>query len=511
MNRKARMDWIAVTALIPGAAAAGQGESGVWVRQFDPPAPVNVVTQPFGESFLVWSPELGLLRYPVAGPLYDSSTSCLVESEVTPREGGFDVAYEITNPTQEAVELPSLILPGFTLDAGVEMLDHAFGLEWAQTQPQPGGSITSRSLVYPRQLYAPVLLLRNYRVAVGISLAYPVLDYRHGIRFFAARWPGDPNWTAYLHLEGQLAPGATRAYSVSVRYSLPGDWIHTLQPYRDYFWSLYGDTPVYAQDLRPVYGAYVASASFFGPDNPRGFYQPHRPDLNGWAGVAMSLLAKAVDPGYRRIMMWAPSGLYQINATNNYPPQFMSEWSTPMAESTGELERLREAGAQLCYWWGHSARVADQWDDPKLDFFNPGDPSQLEVMQAEWALAVQRGADGVGLDAFNQLDLWLGLPWLETMRSSKPDAFFVVESAGPDVLHLHAPFWINGYDLPTPHLMADYLVPAREIWAHLAGSDINADRVQEIQSWGMTVCTIGASVLELEIEIGEASIPAGGP
>ena len=29
--------------------------------------------------------------------------------------------------------------------------------------------------------------------------------------------------------------GATRTYRLSVRYNAPQDWIHTLQPYREYF------------------------------------------------------------------------------------------------------------------------------------------------------------------------------------------------------------------------------------------------------------------------------------
>jgi hypothetical protein len=368
--------------------------------------------------------------------------------------------------------------------------------------PQPNGSITSPTLEYPRGLYSPVLVLRDKRIDIGLSLEYPVLDYRHAVRVFAARWPGDPNWTAYFDLEGQIAPGVTRQYVVTVSYSVPGEWIHTLQPYRDYFWSRYGNTPSYVQDLRPVYGASVASASFSGPDNPRGFYEPHRPDLNGWKAVVDSLLTGAVDQGYQRIM---------VNFTNNYPPQFMTEWTTPMATSTGELTRLQAAGAQLCYWWGHSTMLADQWDDPTLEHFDPAVPAQVQAMQSEWALAVQRGADGVGLDAFNQLDLWLSLPWLETMRSLKPNAYFVVENAGPDVLHLRTPFWVNGYDLPTPHLMADYLVPGRETWVHLAGSEITADRVQEIESWGMTVCTIGVSVLPPPMEAAVLSIPPGNP
>jgi hypothetical protein len=91
--------------------------------------------------------------------------------------------------------------------------------------------------------------------------------------------------------------------------------------------------------------------------------------------------------------------------------------------------------------------------------------------------------------------------------SQKNDAFLIAEAACADIMHLLVPFWIQGYDLPSPHLLADYLVPGREIWAHLAGDEITTERVQEVNAWGMTVCIIGVSMLDSEIEDGSVSIP----
>lgn len=476
------------------APGAGRNPPAVWLRTFDPPAHLKTTFQKTGNTFLVTSPQLGVLHDNASPQLYDPATVCEVTTEVRGAERGFDISYDITNPTAAPVALPALVLPGFPLDAGVEMLDHAFGLEWAGTLPQAGGSITSPTLTYPGGLYSPVMVLRDADTAVGLSLKYPVLAFRHPIQIFTARWPGDPNWTAYFFLVGDIAPGATRRYVVSVRYAAPADWIHTLQPYREYFWSLYGHTPSYVQDLRPVYGASVASSSFFGPANPRGFHEPERADFNGWKGTVDELMADAVGTGYRRIMLWAPSGLYQVNFTNNYAPQFMSEWTAPMVQTAGEFKRLQAKGVQVSFWWGHSAMLADQWDDPALEFFDPGDPAQVQAMLAEFTPAVQRGADGIGLDGYEQIELWLALPWLEKMRSLKSDAYFVAEAACADVLHLRVPFWLNGFDLLTPHLIADYLVPGREIWINLIGPEINMTRAKEVISWGGTVCWAGPSI-----------------
>jgi hypothetical protein len=465
----------------------------VWLRKFAPQSYLKTTFQKTGDTFLVTSPQLGLLHDNASSQLYDP-TVCEVTTEVRAAERGFDVSYNVTNPTSAPAALPTLALPGFPLDAQVEMLDHAFGLEWVQTQPQPGGSITSTTLTYPGALYSPVMVIRDSEMAIGLSLKYPVMDYRHPMQIFAARWPGDPNWTAYFFLPGDIAAGATRRYVVSVRYSVPDEWIHTLQPYRDYFWSLYGNTPSYVQDLRPVYAGTVASSTFFGAGNPRGFYEPYRPDLYGWKSMVDSLMAEGVSTGYRRIMLWAPSGLYWTNFSNNYPPQFMSEWTEPMVQSCGEFKRLQAKGVQVSFWWGHSAMLADQWDDPLLEFFDATNPAHVQAMLAEFTPAVQRGADGVGLDGFELLELWHALPWLEKMRSFKADAYFVAEAACADVLHLRVPFWLNGYDLLTPHLIADYLVPGREIWMNLIGPEMTLDRAKEVISWGGTVCWAGPNI-----------------
>ncbi len=481
---------IALSAL-PGRGASGRGpQPPVWLRTFPPALKITTSLHSIGGTFNITSPQLGSLYAGSGSPLFNLVSPCEVTAEVRAAPRGFDVAYTVSNPTAAALAAPSFVVGGFPLTEPVEYLDHGFGCTWSATSPQPGGAVITPSLTYPSPGYSPVMVLRDSDVAIGLSLQYPVVQYKQSVTPFATGWGGTSNWLVYFHLGGEIPAGASREYVLSARFAQPADWIHTLQPYRDYFWSMYGNKPAYTQDLRPVYADHMASSTFFAPDNPRGFI-PSRPDLVGWKDLVTDLLSVAVkQKGYRRLMLWSPSGLYQTSFWNNYPAQYMTEWSPAMSNTAGELQRLTRAGVQVCFWWGHSAAVADGWEDPAYEIFDPDNPAHVQAMMAEWELAVTRGASGAGLDGFEALPLETALPWLEKMRSMKPDAFFTAEAACCDIMHLRAPFWLQSVQLPTPHLLSDYLVPGRETWVHLVGPEINLTRAAEVISWGNTVCWV---------------------
>lgn len=506
---------LAMTSLLAGAAlceAAAPARSSprrstpaptVWMRRFAPPTALQVTLNENYGSFSVTSKELGLLRAASTMPLHDPASPCQIQVEVRKADRGFDLAYVVSNPTNAPLSAPKLIVDGFPLGSKVEFLDHSFGCEFGALQPQPNGAITSWSPIYPDFAYSPVMVLRDDEFAVGLSLQYPVLKYRQSVKMFAARWPGASNWTAYFSLQGTIAPGESREYVLSASYALPTEWIHTVQPYRDHFWSLYGNRTSYTQDLRPVYASSMTSQSFFAPDNPRGFYPNVRPDLLGWKGVVDWFMADTVGKGYKRLMIWNSSGIYQTNFSNNFPPQVMSEWSEVQSKTAGEFRRLQSRGVQVCFWWGHSAHVADKWDDDELEPLDTANPAHVKSMMGEWELLVKRGADGAGLDAFEVLPIWEQSPWLAKMRAQKPNAFLIGEAAGIDVLHLEVPFWINGSDLPSgsPHLLADYLVPGREIHVQLVGQEsIDLDRIKELVFAGNTVLIHSPTVTAFQIE-----------
>src|SRR5262249_40830480 len=121
---------------------------------------------------------------------------------------------------------------------------------------------------------------------VGISLMYPLLDFRHGVEARLIS-PGDQyaapvrNWEVYFLLDSDLLPGQSRTYTLAVRMTPnSNEWVRTFTPYRSYFLGLYGGLQ-YFGDPFPVSGATVAAPSCQTASDPRGFCDPARPDLSG--------------------------------------------------------------------------------------------------------------------------------------------------------------------------------------------------------------------------------------
>jgi len=468
-----------------------ENPQGVWLRRFEPPQrelPITLI--PVGNLFAVWTPTLGLLKNPVDLPLH-LATRCDVVTRIEPALYGFSIEYLVTNRKNVAVELPVLQLPGNALQARIQHLDHRRGCTWEILDATDGELISIRKELYPQSLYAPSIIMRDTRFAVGLSLEYDIMDYRHQIRASVFRGAsgssyGD-DWTARFFLDGTIAPGRSRTYRLHVWYNEPGDWIHTLRPYRAFLWSTYGQVR-YPQDMRPVWTSQLSDTLLLSEQNPRGF-KANRADLNGFERDVTEILEFVVPAGYHRVTIYTPAGVYLENRHNNFPPQFTTEWTDPMAATADEWKRLPNSGVNLYFWWGRSAQVADRWDDDELDWFDTTVKWQAERMMLEWDNAIALGAKGLGLDKFTPLMPWQALDWLDKMRSHKPDAYFMGEPTAYDILHLHIPTYILSSDVPSPHYLADYLAPGRELWVFLVGGDGSLERARELISWGHTIMT----------------------
>jgi hypothetical protein len=481
---------------------------GVWTRRFDLPQELSVTVTPIAESFLVKIAGLGTVREATEAPLHTAGGGCVVTTSLEAAPTGFDIVYTISNPASHGLAMPALQVDGFVLDSAIAYLNHRYGCTFEPMISNARGLAVAPRTPYPEELYAPVIVVRDDRLAVGLSLRFPLLEYRHQVETQVVREAGADTVTARFWLMGELAPGDTRTYTLSVRFGLPEEWIHTLAPYRDHFRSLYG-TVRYGQDLRPVFGTWMSQGEFISAQNPRGMLDD-RPDLNGWTAVIDRVLTHARENGFQRVMIWKPSGLYRIHQHNNFPPQMMSSWPGPMVQTASEWLRFAQAGIDLSFWWGRAAQYADRWDDDRLDAFDPANPIQRAGMLAEWNLAVARGATGVGLDAFSFMPPWKAIPWIATLRTLLPQASIVAEPTCCDLLHVHAPMFVQSRHLPEPHLLADYLVPGREFWANLQNHPADPDhaslgRAIELVRWGMTVCVreLTVSALDLEEEIEE--------
>lgn len=477
-----------------------------WLRNIKPPRlEIPIIITQGGGSFVVRSATLGYLRTPAVPDFY-LPTDCSVTVRVQPDLTGYNLIYTVNNPTNQTLDLPTVQVPGNVLAPRIEHLDHRFGSEWEVIDASDGEQFSSRKAPYPESLYAPVTVLRDHRVAVGFALHYDVLNYRHQIRTHVYRGgPGTPyanRWTARFYLEGTIAPGETRKYKLSVYYNQPHEWIHTLRPYKQFLRQTYGPV-LYQQDMRPIWQHQLGDSLRLSPDNPRGF-NPARADLNGFEQDVSNDIRIAQTGGFTRLLIRTCAGVYFVNRQNNFPPQITSEWTAPMDASAHEWKRVGQAGIDLILWWGRSGQYAERWDDDELDLFDPDNPEQSTRMLAEWTKAHALGAKGLGLDKFTQMPPWKAGPWLSKLWSVDPDAYFVAEPAAYDILNIWVPTSLYSSDVREyPHILADFLVPGREIWVFLENEDNNLERALELVEQGYTIVTnsqeFGANDLEQAI------------
>jgi hypothetical protein len=480
------------------------GLTQVWMRVFDPPAvelPISLVSG--GGSFTASTPTLGQVKT-TGRPLFDENTACNVTTLVTPQPTGYDITYVIHNPTSIKQDKPILFVDGHLMAEDViEFLDHRFGCSFAEFDDSDHSGVSCIEEKYPEVLFAPVMVVRDSEKAIGFSMLYPAMEYQRHVRMTFKRDELQDVWYGVYWLHGKINANETQTYTVTVRYNQPQDWIHTLEPYRDYLWAMYGNQPDYVQDLRPVGNINLSDTAWLAADNPKGFETTLRPDLFGWQQQVTDSLEFATARAYERFMARCPSGMYQQNTQNNFPPQMSSCWNNKLKNTVDEWDRFNQADIDLYFWWGNSAKYADVWDDPQTELFDTLNSDQRKAMRKEFkGIAFGANASGFGLDAFELMAPWHALEWLENLRSLRPDTFFVAEPLCSDILLMHVPVWIESADLQAPNLLADYLVPGREMWVNLYGAEATQQRVEELVTWGATISMFNsdwsaATIMEL--------------
>lgn len=421
--------------------------------------------------------------------------------EVRPQPTGFDVVYRFTNSTTTPRGVGELALGILTLGQDVTYQDFRSTSKPVKIKTT---TWTSTGYWYPNDLYSPVAVLRNSAYAIGVSLQYPIMEYKHDAIVFISSPPGQylngeggrgwsvtfglsgPHHAAPSHAGAVVPPGEERTYVVSVRVTKnPNEWIRTLVPYRNYFRSLYGSV-TYPRDAAPWVALNVTDLSWISPSNPSGWaYQSRRPDLHGW-GPWVNHVTQDLDQ-YKRVMIWAPTGLYDLNRDNNYPFQFATRWlshpnvKTAIHPDIG-LPAIPRNGQVLGLWWGRALQVADAWNDAHLEPFNPDNPQHVSRALNELEVAVQSGATVIGLDSYDTslTPLWKAVPWLTTMMQQAPGVKFVTEPSTCDVLHRLAPTLVDNwvatstaqspdelYTIKNPNYLADFILPGHETWASM--------------------------------------------
>lgn len=403
---------------------------------------------------------------------------------VVEKDGGFDLVFTMTNNGRRAKKLGSVVLDGFRLGQAVKVRDfRAAGMDIALDDP--AARPIRDGLSYPSEWYSPVMVLQSEIYTLGVSIQYPILDYKHEVRLSADPTSdgqrieielNDKDGPVGYNRDAEIEQHEIRRYVVSVRV-LPAseeEWVSVLAPYREYFQDLYGDAD-YDRDPRPVHAVVMASPEVQGPENRGGFlFEDLRPDVHGFGPWTDELDARA-DLGWERFMLWRVTGLPSNSRGQNSGCgtfEFASplEQDGPMRDAFVELPRFDSPGKNLGMWWGDPMRTDNARRADDFDISNPNDIAEA-IREAQ--VAAQAGAETVGLERFNTMPAWDAYGWVNELRAAAPGVEYITQPACGDLIHTVAGAFMIAQpgedDAPTAALdtrfyLADYLIPGHETW-----------------------------------------------
>lgn len=439
------------------------------------------------------------------------TTPLAPEFEMLPRPDGFDLVARYHNTDIKRRSMGAILLPGIAFGQVIHSRDfYVDGKPYILDRGDSGATYFGGGSMYPSNVYAPIALIGDGTTSIGVSVLYPLLEYKHRV-FIRSEVPGtadgpDPQtWQIRIELnpawnfggasaysaEGDLQPGEAREYRVAVRVMRhhaddhPQAWLRLFEPYRQYFRHVYGSL-AYTRDPRPVQAVAIAYPGHLQPpENPYGFSGPQlRPDVHGW-GPWVSTLRDANSRGWDRFTLWAPSGLFD-SGRFNYPFQFTSGWQRePRVRGTLELLSNfgEEASHELGLWWGHSANYHDRWNPETAPVINPDNPEHRAAMLRELDGAAAVHARVIGLDTFTRMREWQSVPLIQEWTERYPGMRFIVEPMPCDVLHRVAGAFIwstrpatqLSFRVENPHFLADFLNPGHETWGGIQENDIRAE------------------------------------
>jgi hypothetical protein len=406
------------------------------------------------------------------------STPLKSEARISPQDDGFDLEVTLTNTGAGPEPLGTICIPGIRFGRVVTTRD--FRLDGrAETVDHRDRDFKGVEQDYPSRAYSPVFVVADESAAIGVSVLYPVLDYNHEVRLQLVS-PGGlyastgRSWQLDMQLLGTLPAGQKRQYVVTLRCASPGEWIDTLEPYREFFQTAYGQ-PQYRPDTRPVFGC--------DPSEPAPPPRPAPPETVGW-GAYSQFLKDRFNGGYSRVMLWNAAGRSPKPAF-----RFMSGMNDvlPMRSSMAAIKSLAAQHRGVGYWWGASLRP----DESRV--IDPNNKSDVKRALAELDLAVAMGATHVGLGEFTGLSPRDGFRWVQAMRQHAPRLAFIPErpgSAGADIFHLLGPAWTTCDNVGQAHALADLLIPGHETWCAVSDAALQkslghppspAERAAEVQ------------------------------
>ncbi len=444
-------------------------------------------------------------------------------------ELSYDVRYTFKNTGASARPIGRLEMGIFGLGQRLRALDHASTLAWRDIEHD---SFSGYSWCYPGHAYSPVMVVQSQTHVIGVSLLYPVMEYRHDAAVQLHRVGGvfrgpeerlgwmisfDLSNAGYANARERVSfgalvqPGETREYTMAVR-AMPRpaagtvtgvqEWLEVIEPYRSYFQSRVGGV-TYERRTKPVMTWGFADEANINATNRRGFGgNDLRPDRVGFAPAADRIVR--TQAGYDSVMIWAPSGLYSEHREHNYPSRFTAGWldieKLRTATDSIGLPAIPRSGKELGLWWGRAAQHMEGWDDGSMELLDPSNPRHMRLVYQQLDLAEQAGATMIGLDAFShhRMPSWTQVEYLTGLQQRYPEMSFIVEPIASDIVHRVAPTFLRAWQadadmshedefhrLRTPHYLSDFVLPGHETWAYFRYNDIShlggvvdSDRVQ---------------------------------
>ncbi|MCH7568899.1 MAG: hypothetical protein IIA87_05775, partial [Nanoarchaeota archaeon] len=461
----------------------------------------------------------------------DPSWQLNISYNIVEKCGGVDISYSVENPSSNSQDI---LVPRFQIEGIVQKTQG--NVNYLHTRDY-GNLVTFNSSnstpnrIYPFD-YSPVMVLEDGDFAVGSALHYPYLDYKHGVRMRFRIGVNEKNGTwkheywQFLNetyrirdaSPSKLKPGETRNYTISLRFSESRNWIVTLYPYKQYFKSLYGANSNISKNLEPVRGVFLVNThlrwSIF---NPRAYQNAFKLNDTGWGyflnehvfrgSAEKGFIDRSKELGYKRTMIWVPSGYYTVTGLN-FPPQFM-DFLPHLEETKGNFSRFETENLALGLWWGRATQIPknlnpEGWEPTSLESARYNNQDHIDFMNGQLRKATDLGVKDVGLDAFVYMFPSDRYNWIDDMKSVAPGVTFVHEGAGPDFMHSKMAnfYWPKMHvNISQPDLLSRYLnskvktngeIQDQEIWVYeQLPSRASFDLLQNWTKWGYTAVTNG--------------------
>ena len=445
---------------------------------------------------------------------------------------GFDIELNFKNNQKDTASIGELFIGNFKLSQKVFYRNTNYTFYEDSLLSKNNIQYASSSRVYPStSCYSPITVLRDNNYIVGVSLTYPIEEYKHTANhMFFGNFSDSNNygWNMVIQINkstngqlyrssGELPPRQNRIYKLHIRVTkvrnIDEDWKKVIQPYKNYFDIKYRQ--IYKLNKNPIIGYVGVNETKITTENPYGYTNtehdknlishPLRPDIYGFLPTVNYIKSLAEQKNAYRIMIWAPSGLYRKNQTLNYPYQFATNlFKISKSKSLHSrrsqdrspiknFKKLSKEIDEMGMWWGHSGQISYSWDDGILKPFDVNSKRDWKAAFAELDAATSLGVNCLGLDSFNEMDGWDQILWLiEMNKRAQHKIKFVSELYSFDIVHTYAAFMYADWNSKSKHYLADYLIPNNEKWMLISSSSIKNinEYIQHVKRDNYVPCLI---------------------